>query len=240
MLFMKICAILFSLLMTLIQTACTPSQRQLQAVQSMPTWWKDSLREVINIESEDLGKDSCHYLIDIALLEKPDSCYVFFVQTPIPLTSFQDVDGFFPSINEFILIVPDWAFYDRVTREAFENGLTLEPATANYYYHLKRMDNTVQIDSVHIIGEGHPEFSFRSSEPLPANMQKVYQTDQDAAPYHTWKGLTADEKMHAILANRAQAKGHDDCTSRDYPKLYTPRIVQKEMPRASKIRIVLD
>lgn len=174
---MKTTFVLLIFLMALLQVSCSMPVKETEQGYVPPKWWRNKLHNVVSIARENVGQERGIYLVDIPLLEKADSCYTFFLETPIPLQSFKDVDGFFPSIDEFILIVPDWEFYDRVARDATAQGITLEPATTNYYYHFQRKDNKVYVDSVHVMGEGHPEMNFRSLTSVKGMLQ-VYWTER--------------------------------------------------------------
>lgn len=50
-----------------------------------PQWLAKAYRHVIMIEDEHMLKFGENYLIDIPVVEKPDSTYVFFVNADIPV-----------------------------------------------------------------------------------------------------------------------------------------------------------
>lgn len=96
------------------------------------------------IEDEHMLKFGENYLIDIPVVEKPDSTYVFFVNADIPVERLKQPSNFYPSINEFILIVPDRKYYQIIAEESTKQGIQIEPLIINNYYHIIRNGGEVK------------------------------------------------------------------------------------------------
>ncbi|WP_275140516.1 hypothetical protein [Elizabethkingia meningoseptica] len=142
-----------------------------------PAWLAKNYNHVVMIEEENTAEQAGSYLVDIPLKEQQDSVSVFFLNTRIPLELFKKPNAFYPSLKEFILIVPDWKYYQDVAEASEKKGIILEPLVTNYYYHITRNDQgVVKTDSTHISGNGHPRFSY--TEPVvPKDMLNVYRTE---------------------------------------------------------------
>lgn len=143
---------------------------------SPPQWLAKTYKHVIMIEDEHMVKLGENYLIDIPIQEKPDSTYVFFLNADIPVERLKKPSSFYPSINEFILIVPDRKYYQTIAEEASKQGIQVEPLVTNNYYHIIRNGEEVKTDSTHISGNGHPKISYAEPE-VPKDMLQVYYTD---------------------------------------------------------------
>lgn len=171
----KICFILAFFAASSLGGCMVPNRTPGEAT-NPPLWWRAELNNVQMIGSELVASEDGHYLIDLPLLEQPDSLYSFFLQAHVPLSLFTDTDAFYPAIKRFIMIVPDWAFYDRVAKDAQKNGIVLEPATTNTYYYIDRTGGQVSVDSVHCSGDGHPQLNYGKAE-TPRNTLRVYRTE---------------------------------------------------------------
>lgn len=134
-------------------------------------------REVIMIENEHVAHQGDNYLIDIPLKEDQDTLHVFFLSARVPVDLFKNSTSFYPSVKEFILIVPDWEFYQRVAEDATKNGIVLEPATTNVYYHIKRNEDQISVDSMRISGNGHPQLDFKTPD-IPKDHFVSYRSEQ--------------------------------------------------------------
>ncbi|MCL1671523.1 hypothetical protein [Elizabethkingia ursingii] len=143
---------------------------------SSPQWLAKTYKHVIMVEDEHMVKLGENYLIDIPIQEKPDSVYAFFLNADIPVERLKKLSNFYPSINEFILIVPDRKYYKIIAEEASKQGIQIEPLVTNNYYHIIRNEGEVKTDSTHISGNGHPHISYAEPE-VPKDMLQVYYTD---------------------------------------------------------------
>ncbi|WP_322545212.1 hypothetical protein [Elizabethkingia miricola] len=146
------------------------------ATVSAPQWLAKTYKHVIMIEDEHMVKLGENYLVDIPIQEKPDSVYAFFLNADIPIERLKKPSNFYPSINEFILIVPDWKYYKIIAEEASKQGILIEPLVTNNYYHITRNGGEIKTDSTHISGNGHPYISYTEPE-IPKGMLQVYYTD---------------------------------------------------------------
>ncbi len=145
-------------------------------VPSTAPWLKDQYNNVVEIETKHVARSGEHILIDIPLAAYPDSSYVFFLNAAVPVERLVKYEGFYPAVKEFIVIVPDWEFYEKLAADATKNGITLEPATTNLYYHILREEDNVKVDSIRISGDGHPKLEFQ--KPIaPKDMLVVYRTE---------------------------------------------------------------
>ncbi|HFK5510985.1 TPA: hypothetical protein ACGZ9U_001903 [Elizabethkingia anophelis] len=172
---MKIKAFFLCTLILLAFSDCKQIPVQHAAV-SPPQWLAKAYRHVIMIEDEHMLKLGENYLIDIPVVEKPDSTYVFFVNADIPVERLKKPSNFYPSINEFILIVPDRKYYQIIAEESTKQGIQIEPLITNNYYHIIRNGGEIKTDSTHISGNGHPNISYAEPE-VPKDMLKVYYAD---------------------------------------------------------------
>jgi len=137
----------------------------------------DSLyKGVIEIKEEGVARIGDNYLIDILIDEDPNKKHVFFVSAHLPVGLFKNPDGFYPALQEFILVVPDWNFYQKIAEDATKSGIILEPAVTNNYYHIRRTGEEVLIDSIHISGDRHPKLEF-TDPPNPKDMLTIYRSE---------------------------------------------------------------
>nr|WP_295869447.1 hypothetical protein [uncultured Chitinophaga sp.] len=139
------------------------------------SWLQKSYDHVIMIENKHVAQAGDNWLVDIPLVESPDSHYVFFMEARLPAALFTRSGAFYPAIKEFTLIVPDWQFYDEIAEQASRNGMCIEPATTNIYYHIRRIDTTVKVDSVRISGEQPVVTSHQPK--VPAGNLVVYRSE---------------------------------------------------------------
>lgn len=172
---MKIKAFFLYTFILLAFSSCKQIPVQSAAV-SPPQWLAKTYKHVIMIEDEHMVKLGENYLIDIPIQEKPDSTYVFFLNANIPVERLKKPSSFYPSINEFILIVPDRKYYQTIAEEASKQGIQIEPLVTNNYYHIIRNGGEVKTDSTHISDNGHPQISYAEPE-VPKGMLQVYYTD---------------------------------------------------------------
>ncbi|MCL7987074.1 hypothetical protein M8998_03860 [Sphingobacterium sp. lm-10] len=145
-----------------------------------PDWLKSELHHVVTIEQSNTATQEGFFLIDHALSCDAASVPVFFIQAHIPFAVFRDLEGFYPELPEFILVIPDWEFYNKIAEEATKNGISIEPATTNYYYQVSRANGSVTVDEYHISGDGHPQFNFEKPVASKADLV-VYRTEQYGA-----------------------------------------------------------
>ena len=153
---MSDCLLTLTICCALFVQSCSPQPQPKKAVD----WLKKSYSSVVDIEDRYVSNSAQNFLIDIPLKEDADSSYVFFLNAHIPVDLLLQSKTFYPGVKEFIMMVPDWEFYQKVAEEATANGMTIEPATTNIYYRVKRTEDGVNIDSIRISGNGHPQINF--------------------------------------------------------------------------------
>ena len=143
---------------------------------SPPQWLAKSYSNVVLIKHQHVAKRDKNYLIGLPIQGKPDSTYVFMLDADVPIDLFKKSKNFYPSINDFIIIVPDQEYYQRVAEEASKTGIQLEPVETNTYYHITRKAGEVKMDSIHISGNTNPRIKYII--PInPKDMLQVYYTD---------------------------------------------------------------
>lgn len=141
-----------------------------------PDWYRENYGQVVMIDDDLVVKKNDSYLIDLPLRIVPDSTYVFFLSARIPVELFKKSNEFYPDLQHFVLIVPDWKFYDEIAKEASKQGMCIEPATTNFYYSIKKEDGAVRVDSIRRSGDDNPGFDFVKPA-LPKNMLTVYRKE---------------------------------------------------------------
>ncbi|MDR0262628.1 MAG: hypothetical protein LBJ04_05320 [Sphingobacterium sp.] len=141
-----------------------------------PDWYRENYGQVVMIDDNLVVKKNGSYLIDLPLRIVPDSTYVFFLSARIPVELFKKSNEFYPDLQHFVLIVPDWKFYDEIAKEASKQGMCIEPATTNFYYSIKREDGVVRVDSIRRSGDDNPGFDFVKPA-SPKNMLTVYRKE---------------------------------------------------------------
>lgn len=142
-----------------------------------PGWMKLAYKNVVMIADKDVAGSAGNYLIDIPLEANEDTTYAFFLGAHIPVEYFKTNNGFYPSIKAFILIVPDWDFYKKISEDASRKGMCIEPATTNYYYHIVRNADKIKVDSVRISGdEGIAGVNYIHPE-VPKNTLATYRIE---------------------------------------------------------------
>ncbi|GEM_PF-4035119 len=153
---LKICCFIFLSLLSFAKTCSGEKSEIIIEDKPRPEWLKTEFDHVVWIEDEDVSKINSQYEIKIEEKLNPDSVAVFFLSAHVPLDYFKNSKDFYPNQKAFILIIPDWEFYQKVAEDATKNGIMLEPATTNYYYYFLRENNQLKIDEYHISGDGHP------------------------------------------------------------------------------------
>jgi len=166
----------FQYILILIACASCKQMPVQSATAPPPQWLSKSFKNVIMIKGSHIAKLGKNYLVDIPIQEKPDSVYVFFLDADIPLEQLKKPNSFYPFINEFIIIVPDNEYYQRVAEDASKKGIQLEPVETNNYYHITRNAGEIKVDSLHITGKSNPKISFTIPD-TPKDMLQVYYTD---------------------------------------------------------------
>lgn len=156
----------------LLSSGCMEVKSQAPADSS---WLKKSYDHVVLIDNQRVAEAAGNYLVDIPLVESADSNYTFYVNAHIPVSMFTATNTFYPGIREFTLIVPDWQFYHEVAKSASQRNMCAEPVTTNIYYHIRRNDTTVMIDSIRVQGE-QPALEY-SVPRVPADTLLVYRTE---------------------------------------------------------------
>lgn len=172
-----------------IYTSCkdTPAQSVVKAVHTIdmlsyhvpdsirPVWLAETYHHVIPVEQKHIAKLSGNYLLDIPLSEKSDATYVFYMHEKIPISLFRNPLSFYPSIRQFILIIPENR-YDQDIFGTFGTSIYTEPPTAHYYYRIIRNADKIQIDSAYLTSGAEPKITY--TKPLvPAEMTAVYRRE---------------------------------------------------------------
>jgi len=111
---------------------------------------------VILIEKEDVIQKNGDYLINVITDVGTHKNPVIFDDSRLPLSFFMDT-LFKP--NPFVLIKPDWKFYEKISRQANRNGVVLEPITRNVFYQVEYANNEQKVDSIIISGD-QPKINF--------------------------------------------------------------------------------
>jgi len=133
---------------------------------------KDSVFTTIYmLDKEHIVANEGYYLVDIIKTPKFDKLPVLFNDTRRSTQFFAD------SLlvhRPFILITPNWKFYDALVEEATKNGMTMEPPSSNIYYQRSYSKKEVKVDSVIITGD-QPRLVFNpSKEALEADGNIIY------------------------------------------------------------------
>lgn len=139
-------------------------------------WLAQRYSQVIMIEDRQVALLKGNYLVDVPLRFNSDSTYVFYLSAKIPVQLFKESLGFYPELQRFILIVPDWKFYSEVSKMASKKGMCIEPETTNFYYYIKREGNHVNVDSTRLGGGENPILDFDKPR-IPDNMLTVYRKE---------------------------------------------------------------
>jgi hypothetical protein len=174
-----------------------------------PDWYREYYGQVVMIDNDFVTQKNGSYLVDIPLQIVPDSTYVFFLSTRIPLELLKRSNEFYPDIQHFVLIVPDWKYYDEVAKEASKNGMCIEPATTNFYYSIKREDGVVKVDSIRLSGEDNARFDF--VKPIsPKGMLTVYRRESYGSVCcprdPKWDNVEEDELFLRDFEHRSHLK----------------------------------
>ncbi len=140
-------------------------------------WLQKSYDRVIVIDDDKVAQSDGSYLIDLPIQEKADSNYVFFVSAKIPIELFTKQESFYPKIKEFVLIMPDWKIDQKVAKDDKKGAVTLKPATANWYYLIRRNGNSIQTDSLYIAADNkQPQLAYAAVK-APEGMLKFYRSE---------------------------------------------------------------
>lgn len=144
---------------------------QLETVR--PDWLAQKYDRVMNIEDRQVARLKGNYLLDLPLQFNADSIEVFYLSAKIPIELFKKSSAFYPELQKFILIVPDWKFYNEVSKTASKSGRCVEPETTNFYYYIRREEDIVKVDSVRLGGLENPVIDF-AKPTVPENLLTVY------------------------------------------------------------------
>ncbi|NML37705.1 hypothetical protein HHL17_10920 [Chitinophaga sp. G-6-1-13] len=136
---------------------------------------QQSYDHVVMIDDKHVAEAAGNYLVDIPLVEHPDSNYVFFLGAHVPVAPFTATNTFYPDIREFTLIVPDWKYYHEVAVHATKNKMCAEPVTTNIYYHIRRGEGTITVDSIRVQGE-QPKLQYITPH-VPVDTLIVYRSE---------------------------------------------------------------
>ncbi|CAM3724766.1 hypothetical protein [Sphingobacterium prati] len=153
-----------------IEQAIRPSDQQ-ETVR--PDWLAQKYDRVINIEDRQVARLEGNYLWDLPLQFNADSIDVFYLSAKIPIEFFKKSSTFYPELQNFILIVPDWKSYNEVSKMASKKGMCVEPETTNYYYYIRREEDNIKVDSVRLGGLENPVIDF-AKPTVPENLLTVY------------------------------------------------------------------
>ena len=138
-----------------------------------PDWLAHKYDRVMKIEDRQVARLEGNYLLDLPLQFNEDSIDVFYLSAEIPIELFKKSSAFYPELQKFILIVPDWKFYSEVSKMASKSGMCVEPETTNFYYYIRREEDNVKVDSIRLGGLENPTIDF-AKPILPENLLTVY------------------------------------------------------------------
>lgn len=129
-------------------------------IAARPDWLKEAYWHVVRIEKSNIIDNGKRIVLDFTLPELAGDDYAFFLSDAIPPERFFGTISFYPELEQFVLVVPDWKYYNRIAEDAKKSGIAVEPMVVNSYYRVRRWNGQIHVDSVYIEGEGHPEFKF--------------------------------------------------------------------------------
>ncbi|MDR2276096.1 MAG: hypothetical protein LBF27_34640 [Sphingobacterium sp.] len=141
-----------------------------------PEWLAQQYQGAISIESRHIAQMADNYLLDLPLLQNPDSTYVFVLNARVPVELVLHSPDFYPELRRFIVIVPDWKFYNEVASTASKKGMCVEPETTNFYYDVDRTEENLKIDSIRLGGINNPTIDFMSPN-VPEEAVAVYRKE---------------------------------------------------------------
>lgn len=148
---------------------------QISANKPRPDWLKSVYYNAVMIEERHCSMLDDTYLIDLPIHFHPDSAVIFFVSAKLPIEFFRNINEFYPELTTFTVVIPDHDFYDKIAKDANKQGLTLEPVTTNYYYHITRQEDKVIVDQYHLSGE-QPKLNYVTPK-ISKNNLVVYRTE---------------------------------------------------------------
>lgn len=94
---------------------------------------------VILIKSTDVSTNGFHFLVDIPIKPQKEPIIIFNDDFRIPAKLFFSRSSFLSEQNEFILITPDWEYYNNIEETERKNpGLKLHPYRQNKVYHIQK------------------------------------------------------------------------------------------------------
>jgi hypothetical protein len=126
-----------------------------------PEWLLHEYKDALMIEPFNTVEQDGFFLIDQPIDFADGITPVFFLNKAIPLELFKNSQAFYPELKEFILVVPDWEYYQKVADDAQKDGITIEPTTSNYYYHFSRTNGQLKVDDYYIKGEEQPILDYK-------------------------------------------------------------------------------
>jgi len=132
------------------------------------------LKNVVLLQNDNIAQNNDDYLIDAIIDFEKSTNPVVFNDTKLPIRFFKY--KLFKS-KSFILIRPDWEYYDSVSEEGSRLGECIEPATTNIYYQISSFKNKSKIDSIRKSGN-NPKLVFNP-------IKKHLKSDGNVIFYHT-------------------------------------------------------
>ena len=76
-------------------------------------------------------------MTELRLQKNAGKSYVFYLNEKVLLDLFTGNSGFYRSIEEVVLIVPDWKYYNDLEKSSRANVIVCaDPITTNLYYDL--------------------------------------------------------------------------------------------------------
>ncbi len=158
---------------------CTPNGGQVKHEnRPRPDWLQEEYNDAVMIEPFNSVEQDGFFLIDQPIDFAEGITPTFFLTTMIPLELFKNSEAFYPELKEFVLVVPDWDYYQKTTGDAHDNGITLEPITSNYYYRFVRTEDSVKVDDYYIQGEGQPVLNYKIPAVSKIENLIVYREEQ--------------------------------------------------------------
>ena len=112
---------------------------------------------VLLIQKEDVIKNSDDYLLDVIIDFDFKKTPIIYNDTRLSIDS---IASLLFKYKSFIVITPDWEYYDKIAEEAVNMGGCIEPTTTNIFYQRTYIENEWKTDSIRISGD-QPKIVFK-------------------------------------------------------------------------------
>ena len=186
-------------------SSCTYNKAQVESDNRIrPAWLLNEYKNAVMIEPFNTVEQDGFFLIDQPIDFVDSVTPVFFLNKAIPLELFKNSDAFYPQLKEFILVVPDWEYYQKVAEDAQNDGIAIEPTTSNRYYRFTRTDGQLNVDDYYIKGEEQPVLDYTISHVSKKANLIVYWQEQYGS------GCCPMDGKHTLSSkDRAFVKNHE-------------------------------